>query len=168
MHFSHAAPGNTQLHQSCFGSGLVFDAGLDAIVLARSDLYVSRAGSDPALGRYAQSFLDQIPRPSQGALSHDVRRALQLALPRGQHGMEQISRHLGLSPRTLQRQLEHAGTSFQKLLNDERRDQALRYLDAQNYPVSQIADLLGFAETSAFSRWFAQQFGQPPSRWQRH
>ena len=167
VHFSHAAPPTLRAHQALFGSQLVFGAGMDAIVLNRGDLHRPHAGSDAALGRYAQAILDQMPRPGERAVAHEVRRALHLLLPRGHQGVEQVSRHLGLSARTLQRRLEQAGLSFQQVLNETRKESAQRYLEGGTYSVSEIAGLLGFGEVSAFSRWFAQQFGQPPSRWQR-
>lgn len=167
VHFSHPAPPDTQVHRQMFGPNLSFGAGLDAISLAASDLRHPLSGNDSALGAYAQALLDQMPRPGERTVAHDVQRSLHLLLPRGRHGMEQVSQHLGLSPRTLQRQLERSGATFQQILNDVRRELAMRYLKSHHYPVSQIAGLLGFGEVSAFSRWFAQQFGQAPSRWQR-
>lgn len=167
VHFSHAAPPSVREHQAVFGPQLEFSAGLDAIVLSHGDLHRSNPAGDAALSHYAEELLDRLPRPeaAAGSFTHEVRRALHLLLPRGEHGIEPISRRLGTSARTLQRQLERSGATFQGLLDDARRELALRYLDQRGYSVSQIAALLGFAETSAFSRWFAQQFGQAPSRW---
>lgn len=70
-----------------------------------------------------------------------------------------------MSTRTLQRQLEQMGENFQSLVNDVRREQATNYLEGKVHSITQITQLLGFAETSAFSRWFSQQFKVPPSRW---
>jgi AraC-like DNA-binding protein len=86
-------------------------------------------------------------------------------LPRGRSHIDQVSQSLGLSTRTLQRQLEQSAESFQGLINEVRREQAVRYLEGNIHSITQITQLLGFAETSAFSRWFSQQFSVPPSRW---
>ena len=45
------------------------------------------------------------------------------------------------------------------------RSLARRYLGDPRYPVGQVATLLGFAEASAFSRWFGAQFGCSPRQW---
>ena len=77
-----------------------------------------------------------------------------------------MSQSLGLSTRTLQRQLAATGDNFQTLVNEVRREQATHYLEGRAHSMTQITELLGFAETSAFSRWFSQQFNVSPSRWQ--
>ncbi|SOY63859.1 putative transcriptional regulator, AraC family (fragment) [Cupriavidus taiwanensis] len=81
--------------------------------------------------------------------------------------MEQVAQSLGASPRTLQRQLEQDGLTFSALVNEVRRELAQRHLQDPRRPLAQVATLLGFSEPSAFSRWFAAQFGKSPTRWRQ-
>ena len=165
VHFSHPAPASTQVHQRIFRTQLAFGSEFNGIVLDKGELDQLNPLCDPHMARYAKDYIDLQPRNGCGTVADDVRRALHLLLPRGRHSIEQVAQNFAVSPRTLQRQLEQVGQNFQSLVNDVRREHATRYLEGQAHSITQIAALLGFAETSVFSRWFSTQFGMPPSRW---
>lgn len=166
VHFSHAAPaGGVQAHNRVFGSSLEFASEFDGIVLGKDDLDRINPACDTNMARYAQHVIDLQPKHREQNIANDVRRAIHVLLPRGRSHIDQVSQSLGLSTRTLQRQLEQSAESFQGLINEVRREQAVRYLEGNIHSITQITQLLGFAETSAFSRWFSQQFSVPPSRW---
>jgi AraC-like DNA-binding protein len=165
VHFSHTAPVSLLEHQKVFGSAIEFGAEFDGIVLAKEDLDKVNPASDANMAKYAQNFIDLQPRVQERNIAHDVRRSVHVLLPRGRSNIDQVSQSLGISTRTLQRQLEQRGENFQSLVNDVRREQAISYLEGKTHSITQITQLLGFAETSAFSRWFSQQFNSPPSRW---
>lgn len=167
VHFSHPAPTSTQVHQRVFHAQMEFGSEFDGIVLSTDELDQVNPLCDPNMARYAKDYIDQQPRNGGGNIAHDVRRALHVMLPRGKSSIQQVGQSLGVSPRTLQRQLEQVNENFQSLVNDVRREQAMRYLQGQMHSMLQISELLGFAETSVFSRWFSGQFGMPPSRWQK-
>jgi len=90
-------------------------------------------------------------------------------LSRGMRGghlrMAQVADALHLSPRTLQRRLGDAGTSYQQLLDQVRHHLARRLLDATDLDVGEIAFLLGFEELNSFNRAFRQWEGATPARW---
>jgi len=83
-------------------------------------------------------------------------------LPAGEPTEETAARSLGMSLRNLQRRLEEEGTSYRKALNETRRDIARSYLDEGHTSVTEIAFLLGFADTSGFSRAFRRWTGLSP------
>jgi AraC-like DNA-binding protein len=95
----------------------------------------------------------------------DVRRAIYLFLPMGRATIEQVAQGVGLNVRTLQRQLDEGGATFSDLLNEVRRDLALRYMENENHSLGRIAELLGYSMPSSFTRWFTAQFGTPPAQW---
>lgn len=100
--------------------------------------------------------------------SHDrVRHALQVLLPCGQAGIDAVSQGLGVSPRTLQRQLEAEGHTFSGVLQSVRRDLARDCLSHTQLPLHQLAHLLGYVHASAFNRWFSGEFGTTPRQWRR-
>ena len=80
----------------------------------------------------------------------------------------QEAQSLGMSLRNLQRRLEEEGTSYRQALNDTRRDIARSYLDEGHTSVTEIAFLLGFADTSGFSRAFRRWTGLSPRTYSRH
>ncbi len=168
VHFVHAAPPHTAVHRRVFGPHLEFGSDFDGIVLAKGELDQVNPLSDPDMARYARDFMELQPRgESRQVLSHAVHRAVHMLMPRGRHTIEQVGQQLGLSARTLQRQLGQEGANFQALVNDVRREQALRLIEGGTHSITDVAQMVGFTETSAFSRWFSQQFGVPPSRWKK-
>ena len=80
-------------------------------------------------------------------------------------GLESLSEHLHIEPRTLQRRLKKEGTRFSTLLQDVRLKRAFDRLLYTNMTVEQIATELGFNEAVAFSHAFKQWTGQSPRQW---
>ncbi|SMG59532.1 AraC family transcriptional regulator [Paraburkholderia susongensis] len=165
VHFSHAAPASLAVHRRFFGRNVVFDSEFDSIVLPRQDLDRANPLADVHLARHAKALLDLQPRYNTESLADNVRRTIHVLLPRGQGAIDPVSFQLGRTPRTLQRQLEQSGQRFSALLNEVRVSLAVRYLAQPRHSMSDIGNLLGFSELSAFSRWFSAEFGKPPSLW---
>jgi len=61
---------------------------------------------------------------------------------------------LFMTPRTLQRRLAKAGTSFETLRDDARRHAAEVYLSNATLSITEVAYLLGYSEPAAFHRAF--------------
>jgi AraC-like DNA-binding protein len=78
--------------------------------------------------------------------------------------VEDVARSLGMSKRTLARRLLDEGLNFTEILQQLRRDLAVRYLDDRKLHVSKIAWLLGFHEVSAFTHAFKRWTGKTPSQ----
>jgi AraC-like DNA-binding protein len=104
---------------------------------------------------------------AEPSLRHEVRKAMYIVLPMGRARIEQVAGGLGLNVRTLQRQLDTAGESFSGLLNEVRRDLAMRYMAGKAHSLSQVGELLGYRTPSSFTRWFTAQFGTTPADWRR-
>ncbi len=167
VHFAHAAPADLQIHRRLFGQHIEFGSEFDGLVLASGDLDRVNPLADASLAGYARGFLDLQPGAGKPSIAADVRRTLHQLLPRGRGAVEQVAQSLGISPRTLQRQLEQDGDTFSAQVNEVRRELAQRYLQDPQRPLARVATLLGFSEPSAFSRWFAAQFGKSPTRWRQ-
>jgi AraC-like DNA-binding protein len=74
---------------------------------------------------------------------------------------------MGVHRRTLERRLKAEGTTFQDVLDDLRHDMAVQLLSNTTLPMTEIADALGFAYLSVFSRTFRRWRGMAPSDWRR-
>lgn len=84
-------------------------------------------------------------------------------LPSGETSEERIASKLNLSQRTLQRKLREAGISYKNILEQTRRELATQYMKSSLLTISEITYLLGFSETSNFSRAFKRWNGVSPS-----
>ena len=84
-------------------------------------------------------------------------------LPHGAALVEDVARSLGMSKPTLARRLSE-GLNFTEVLQQLRRDLAIRYLEDRKLHVSKIAWLLGFGEVSAFTHACKRWTGKSPSQ----
>jgi len=70
---------------------------------------------------------------------------------------------LGTSERTLSRRLADHGVSFDQLIDDIRKDLAMRYLDDGKVKLQELAFLLGFSTHASFTSAFKRWTGKTPS-----
>lgn len=117
------------------------------------------------MASYARRYVDTLGGNQQLSASRDVRKAAYQLLPVGRGSIAQIARALGLNVRTLQRRLGAEQQEFSDVLNEVRRDLALRHLDNPSVSLTHVAALLGYRQPSSFTRWFAAEFGVSPSKW---
>jgi len=68
-----------------------------------------------------------------------------------------------MSGRTLRRQLANAGTSYQKLVDNFRRDHAIECLKNTGMSTEDIAECLGFSDVANFRHAFKKWVGQSPA-----
>jgi AraC-like DNA-binding protein len=168
INFTHAAPADLDVHRRMFRCPVEFNAEFNGIVCPATDFDYPNPTADPAMARYAARLIDTLP---DGALNiapsieRDVRKAIYVGLPMGRATIEQVSLALGMNIRTLQRRLDESGRTFSDMINEVRRDLVLRYMENPNYSVGRVAELLGYAVLSSFTRWFSAQFGTAPIAW---
>ena len=74
-----------------------------------------------------------------------------------------MARELNMSRRTLQRKLAETNTTYQKLVDDTRRDLALRYMEDPGKSITDVTFLVGFSGQSAFTRAFRRWTGMSPT-----
>lgn len=92
-----------------------------------------------------------------------VRALIGERLADGRVGVETIAAQLNMSRHTLYKRLKEENLTFLGLLDDVRREQALHYLGEPERPLTEVAELLGFSELSAFSRAFKRWMGTAPA-----
>ena len=163
--FTHPAPPDLGVHRRVFGPAVHFRADFNGIVCAAEDLDRPNPAADPAMAGHALRYVESLPGAQQPSIAQEVRRSIHILLPRGRASVEQVAQALGTHPRMLQRQLEASGDSFSSLLNETRRELAVRHLANPAYSLTQVAELLGYGFPSSFTRWFVSEFGQSPASW---
>ena len=99
-----------------------------------------------------------------GGLQGIVENQLVSALASGRVQAAEIANQLGMSVRSLSRQLAEEGTSFGEILDRVRQRLALRYLEDERVSVQQTAWLLGYSEIASFSHAFKRWTGTSPRR----
>lgn len=89
-----------------------------------------------------------------------VRSVLVELLPRGIANADGVAKELGISKRTLQRNLKAEKTNFQQQLNATREMLAKNYLLNTKMSTDEIAFLLAYQETNSFQRAFSVWTGK--------
>jgi AraC-like DNA-binding protein len=80
---------------------------------------------------------------------------------------KQLAASHGMSERSLGRLLAAGGTSFQAIVDDERRSRAAQMINDPTLSLKDMADLLGYPDVSGFGRCFRRWFGQTPGEFRR-
>ncbi len=121
----------------------------------------------PVLCQHAEQLLAQRQAETDtgGAIDAQVHAAIVGGLRQGSARLATVAAALAVTPRTLQRKLADAGTSFQALLDQARYGLARDYLRAPDLSLVDIAFLLGYQEQSAFNHAFRTWSGTNPGAW---
>jgi AraC-like DNA-binding protein len=151
-----------------YRSPVVFDAPTNSLTLPLVAVDKNLPGSNPQLAELNdQVMIEYLAELDQDNIIHKVKAVIIDQLPSGKITDEGVARELHMSSRKLQRQLQSTGTTFSTLLNEMRQDLAQQYLREQDISMTEIAFLLGFSESSAFSRAFKRWIGVSPSEYRK-
>ncbi len=91
-----------------------------------------------------------------------VEKALLEFLPNGRATLATVASAITMSPRSLARRLADEGTSYTAVLDELRRDLAMRYLEDSTLGISHIAWLLGYSEVTSFNHAFQRWTSSSP------
>ena len=166
--FTQPKPSCSARYYEYFRSPVVFEAPTNSLTLPIEAVDKSLPGSNPQLAELNdQIMIEYLANLDQDHITEQVKGIIIDQLPSGNVTDESVARALYMSSRKLQRQLQSAGTTFATLLNKTRQDLAQKYLRDQDTSMTEIAFLLGFSESSAFSRAFKRWVGVSPSEYRK-
>ena len=154
-----------------FGTEVVLRAKRNALTYSRAAWTSALPARDQMLNRmlrrHAQLLLDRQPVSERATIAEQVRAALLRSSRVGIASIEDVARALATSPRTLQRRLRVEGVRFETISEDVRASLAQAYLGDPALSISEVAYLIGFSESSAFSRAFRRWTGRTPRVFRR-
>lgn len=104
-----------------------------------------------------------VPLPS----FKDIRATIIVLLRHGDTTLDSTAGALKISSRTLQRHLGRMGTSHSEMLDEVRLKVARRLLADSSKRLSDIANILGYANASSFSRAFVRLMNIQPVLYRR-
>jgi AraC-like DNA-binding protein len=164
IYFKHGVPGSAVAHQRHFGCPVHFGTDMDALLVSHETMQAPNRVGDPGIVKFFDTHLEEelSKFEDDACLERRVRIQISQSLSQGIPTVSDIASHFGMSGRTLQRRLSDRGYSFQKLVDEARRELAERLLKETSYPLAEVAFLTGFSEQSAFNRAFKRWAGQTP------
>lgn len=167
--FQHQRPRDTTEHERIFRCPVRFGAAANEFKFSSSALGLTLIKADPGLcavlDRHAEELLAKYPRTD--TLIERLRTIIRKELNGGEASLERVAGQLDMGARTLQRKLREHGTSHQELLDQMRKDLAVRYLSEPEMAICEVAYLLGFSESSALHRAFKRWTGMTPNEFRR-
>lgn len=170
VEFQHAEPTDTSEHLRLFRCPVRFSAASNQVTFASSFLSLPIDKADASLcavlDRHAEELLSKYP--PRDSLIDQVQSIIAGEFRGGDPSLERVADELSLTPRTLQRKLHELGTSHNELLDQMRRQLAMRYLREPEMAICEVAYLLGFSESSSFHRAFKRWTGVTPKEFREH
>ncbi len=162
-------PRRTAGYRQAFGAPVTFDAEESALVFGEAELREPFHDSDPSLRRILERRADDVlgALPEAATLEAQVRAAIRRRLTHDPLGLESIALDLGMSERTLRRRLRESGHTYRALLDAVRAERAVALADERRHSVAAIAELVGFADPTAFARAFRRWTGSAPHEYLR-
>ena len=163
VYFSHPEPSCGGEFFAFFKCPVCFNSKVNRLVLPAASLDVQLPGANPQLAQLNDRIMiEYLARLDKDNIVERVKAIVIDQLPTGAVVDSRVAESLHLNVRNLQRKLRQKGTSFKRILNEVREELALKYIKDSNLSLSEISFLLGFAETSSFSRAFKRWTGGSP------
>lgn len=158
---------NRELLEQHFGCRVRYKAGRNALVFRDRDLdrpFVTH--NEELLAALGPQLDNELAAQSKGLdLGEQVKHCLKRSLAGRRPTIQDVAQVLGMSSRTLQRRLGEGGLTFQKLVEDTRRELAHHYLRQSTVELSGVAFLLGYEDANSFFRAFHGWEGTTPGEW---
>ncbi|MCB1694105.1 MAG: AraC family transcriptional regulator [Pseudomonadales bacterium] len=168
LRFSFAKPSYHSLYARAFDCPIRFDekyteyrfdAALLAEPLAEADANTARICEESCRKLLNQMEIEQ---DIVSRICH-----LLLSTPGEFPRLDAIAEKLSIGTRTLRRRLKALGTSYQKILDDVKKELAIEYLQTTNLSVQEISDLLGYSEVTNFRRAFVKWVDVSPYQYRK-
>jgi AraC-like DNA-binding protein len=162
VHFRYQPLSPLRTYHQYFGCEVRFNQKRDGVAFSEHDLRTPIVQPDTELYAMATSFIESsfasVKRPM-----HARARAVILQLIGTRDCVkERVAAELCVHPRTLHRRLSAEGQSYEQIKDEVRRDMALNYLQQTDLPFPWIAEKLGYAEHSVFTRSCVRWFSMSP------
>jgi AraC-like DNA-binding protein len=159
-----AEPEDATAFRQVFRAPVSFSEDSNVLEFSREDFEKRLPTGNGELARQNDHVvLGYLARLEKASLVTRVKKALLDALPNGAPSRRAVARSLGMSERSMQRHLAAEGVSYKALLDDARMSLARDYVREGRLSVTEIAFVLGFADTSTFSRAFKRWTGMGPT-----
>jgi len=158
-------PSDPSPWQEIFGSSVCYDQPENSLAISARDADTPLTGSNRELVHIHEEVIRRyLVTLDRNNILNQSRLRIMEQLPSGRVTEDDLANVLNMSKRTLHRKLRENNETFRSLLLQVRRNLADRYITNQEYSVTEIAFLLGYSDTSAFSRAFKTWHGRSPTQ----
>lgn len=167
VHFAHSPPPDISSYRRIFRSPVYFNQEFNGLTFKTEQLKKPLRDADNLTRKYLLQYINSLDRKHGDDIVSKTRGIICDLLSSGRCSKELIAGYLSMNPRTLQRRLQDQGCSFKQLTEEARATLAAQHLADSRKPLTEIAEILGYSDLSAFSRFFHRAYGVSPSDWRR-
>ena len=165
---AHHKPADMRPFREFFRAPVLFDAERNAIAFHSDWLHRELPPGDEELRRLIDEKIDVLEAQHGEAFPDQVRSVLRTALLTGHAGIERVAALFSLHPRTLHRRLQAFEVTFTQLVDECRYSIARQLLEDSMLAVAKVAEILDYADASAFTRAFRRWSDTTPAQWRRN
>ena len=170
IRFGHKQPDEITEYERIFNASLNFDCNRNEIVFQRNDLFKPIFLANPELFGANEKLADELLKrlSKTKSWSGKVITLISNFLLKGERPeIAFVADELAMSARNLQIKLKEEGNSYQKLLNQVKKEIALTYINKSDFSFYDVAFLLGFSEQSSFNHAFKRWTGSNPNEYRK-
>jgi len=166
MEFVHEVSTSPRHYEDALGCRIRFGCRANRLLLDNADLDRRMTTRDPyLLSLTAASFNEAGSLPQQETIRQRVADSIVSLLPEGEPTLVKVAEMIDVAAWTLRRRLCQEGVNFTTLVDDIRRTAAECHLEEAKLSMLEIAQVLGYAESSGLSRAFTRWHGVSPRAW---
>src|SRR5690348_3181590 len=160
-------PAHREMYEAHFHSLVKFKSNQNALIFSKTDMELPFVtyNADLLAAVAPQLEAELSEQLAHKTLTEQAKGILKQLLAGQRPGIQDLARELHLSTRTLQRRLTEQGITFQRLLDEARRELARHYLLHSSRELNETAYLLGYEDANSFFRAFHHWEGTTPGQW---
>jgi AraC-like DNA-binding protein len=162
--FRHQPLSPLKTYRQYFGCEVRFGRSADAIAYNDADLACALSPPDPQAYESATTLIESRFPQRKPPLQARARGVITHFLGTDLCTKERVAAELGMHSRTMHRHLVAAGTSFQQIKDEVRRDRIMYYLGETGLEFGLISEKLGFSEQAVLTRCCRKWFAMSPTR----
>jgi AraC-like DNA-binding protein len=161
-------PGYEEQYRKSFHAPVTFDATCCEIYLDRATVDEPLMGGNREIAHQNDRIIEgYLAALDQADIITRVKQIIVQTLSSGNCSKQRVASEMAMSPSALQQKLAALDSSFQDLLNQVRQSLALAYMEQARVSITEMSFLLGFADTSSFTRAFRRWTGKSPRDYRR-
>lgn len=164
IELSYDKPSYFEIYQELFQTEIIFNAKHSIAWINKEELDYPLNFADDVSFQLAKTQLQELSQHM--SLDEDLASKIKTILLNhhlSHLSMEEIASKLCMSSRTLRRHLQKLEVSYQELLDEVRQQKAKTFLLNNALSLTEICFLLGFHDTSNFSKAFKRWTGKTPT-----
>ena len=160
-------PVHREMYEAHFRCPVKFKCNQNALIFSKEDMDLPFITYNPDLLATVapQLEVELAEQLAQRNFSEQAKGILKRLLAGQRPGIDDLATELHMSTRTLQRRLTDQAITFQRLLEEARRELARHYLLHSSRELNETAYLLGYEDANSFFRAFHQWEGTSPGQW---